>query len=173
MTNQTKEKSYRIYIIIASVAIPVLIAVLYFTPKLKLEGVDLSFLPFVNAILNGLTTMMLILGFIAIRDKIVFMHKRFMTAAIVLSLAFLLSYVLYHMTSEPTPYGGKGFLKYLYYFILITHIVLAAAIVPLVLITYVRALSEKFDKHRKIARITLPLWLYVTITGVLVYVMLY
>jgi putative membrane protein len=95
-----------------------------------------------------------------------------MTTAIVLSVLFLLSYVTYHAASESTKFGGEGAIKSIYYFILLSHILLAIVIVPLVLISYVRALSEKFDKHRKIARYTLPLWLYVTITGVIVYLMI-
>lgn len=95
-----------------------------------------------------------------------------MSSAILVSVLFLLSYVAYHLTTSSTPYGGEGWDRKIYFFILITHIVLSAAIVPMVLITYVRALSEKFDKHKKIARITLPIWLYVTITGVVVYLMI-
>jgi putative membrane protein len=95
-----------------------------------------------------------------------------MTFAIVLSVLFLLSYVTFHAATEPTKFGGEGFIKSLYFFLLISHILLAIAIVPLVLISYVRALSEKFDQHRKIAKITLPIWLYVTSTGVIVYLMI-
>ena len=89
-----------------------------------------------------------------------------------LSVAFLVMYVAYHMTSDSTVFGGEGVIKYIYYFILVTHIILSIAIIPLVLITYVRALSKRFNKHKKIARITFPLWLYVAVTGVIVYIMI-
>ena len=95
-----------------------------------------------------------------------------MKTAIALSVAFLAMYVAYHMTSEATKYGGDGILKLVYFFILITHITLSIVTIPLVLITYVRALAEKFDKHKKIAKITFPIWLYVAVTGVIVYLMI-
>ena len=163
--------TYLPLIIIVSLVIPTVVAILYLGPKINF-GVDLNFLPAVNATLNGTTAIMLILGFIAIRKKIIDVHQRFMKLAMILSVLFLISYILYHSTSEPTVFGGKGFIKYVYYSLLISHIILAAAIVPLVLITYVRALSQRFDKHRIIARITLPLWLYVSITGFIVYMMI-
>ena len=95
-----------------------------------------------------------------------------MTPALLSSTWCLVGYVTYHTTTASTHYGGEGLLKYLYFFVLLTHILMSAVIVPLVLVSYVRALSEKFDKHRKIARITLPIWLYVTFTGVVVYLMI-
>ena len=125
-----------------------------------------------NASINGTATVVLIAGFLAIRNGKIQLHKRLMSLAILLSVLFLVSYVAYHLTTVSTPFGGEGAIKSLYFFILISHILLSAAIVPLVLITYVRALSQRFDKHRKIARITLPIWLYVTITGVVVYFMI-
>ncbi len=166
-----KAKTYFSLIIFASLLIPLVVTILYFGPKLKV-GVDLSFLPALNATLNGLTAIMLTLGFVAIRKKIIDVHQRFMTFAMILSVIFLVSYILYHSTSEPTPFGGQGFVKYLYYSLLISHIFLAIVIVPLVLITYVRALSKQFDKHRRIAKITLPLWLYVSVSGFVVYLMI-
>ena len=95
-----------------------------------------------------------------------------MKFAIGLSVTFLVMYVAYHMTSDSTPYGGQGFIRYVYFFILISHILLSIVIIPLVLISYVRALSQRFDKHRRIARITYPIWLYVAVTGVVVYLMI-
>jgi putative membrane protein len=166
-----KKNIYLPLIIGASLAVPAVVAILYLGPEMDF-GIDLGFLPAVNATLNGLTSVMLILGFVAIRKKIFDIHQRFMSLAMVLSVLFLISYILYHSTSEPTVYGGEGFLKYVYYFLLISHIILAAAIVPLVLITYVRALSRRFDRHRVIAKITLPLWLYVSVTGFIVYMMI-
>jgi putative membrane protein len=108
----------------------------------------------------------------AIKNKKIALHRRLMTIAIALSVVFLISYILFHAATEPTKFGGEGAVRSIYYFALLTHIVLSAAVVPLVLISYVRALSERFDKHRKIARITLPIWLYVAFTGVLVYLLI-
>ena len=169
--DKSKQKSYHPFIIIVSVLLLFAVAVLYFAPKLVLAGVDLSFLPEMNMIINALTFMMLTLGWMAIKNKVITMHKKFMTAAIVLTVVFMLSYILFHLTTELTPYSGEGFLKYLYYFLQLSHILLSVVIVPLVLITYVRAWSLRFDKHKKIARITLPIWLYVCISGVIVYYM--
>jgi putative membrane protein len=166
-----KENKFLPLIIAASILIPVVVAILFFAPKIDL-GINIGFLPKFNAIINGSTSVLLILGFIAIRNKNIKLHRRLMTSAILLSIIFLLSYVTYHAASESTKFGGEGAIKSIYYFILLSHILLAIAIVPLVLITFVRALSEKFDKHRRIARYTLPLWLYVTITGVIVYLMI-
>jgi len=160
-------------IVIVSALVPALVAVLYFVsvPKINL-GFDLIWFPRFNAIMNTLTTLMLILGLIFIKRKQIVAHKYCMTTAIILSVLFLLSYVTYHSMAESTSFGGGGVLRYIYYFVLITHIVLAAVIVPLVLVTFVRALMEDFARHRKIARWTLPLWLYVTVTGVLVFLMI-
>ena len=95
-----------------------------------------------------------------------------MKTSIALSLVFLLMYVAYHMTSDPTPYGGKGVIKGVYFFILISHILLSIGIIPMVLVTYVRAISKLFEDHKKIAKITFPIWLYIAITGVIVYLMI-
>jgi putative membrane protein len=95
-----------------------------------------------------------------------------MTTAIALSLAFLVMYVAYHMTTDSTKFGGEGIIKFVYFFILISHILLSIAVIPLVLVSYVRALSEKFDRHKRIAKITFPIWLYVAVTGVIVYLMI-
>lgn len=160
-------------IVIVSALVPAVVAALYFVSVPKINfGFDLIWFPRFNAIMNTLTTLMLVLGLIFIKRKQIAAHKYCMTTAIILSVFFLLSYVTYHSMAESTSYGGEGLLMYVYYFILITHIILAAVIVPLVLITFVRALLEDFAKHRKIARWTLPLWLYVTVTGVLVFLMI-
>ncbi|MFN7014026.1 MAG: DUF420 domain-containing protein [Bacteroidia bacterium] len=166
-----QKKNLTPFIVAVSIIIPVAVAILFFAPKLDV-GSKLTFLPALNAFLNGTTSVLLIAAFIAIKNKNIELHRKLMLSAVGLSVLFLLSYITYHATSEPTIYGGEGALKSIYYFVLISHIILAAVIVPLVLISFVRALSEKFDKHRKIARITLPLWLYVTITGVIVYLMI-
>lgn len=166
-----KELNLLPFIILVSILIPGAVAFLYFAPKFDL-GFNIGFLPKLNAIINGTTSLVLVLGFIAIRNKNIILHRRLMTTALLLSVIFLLSYVTYHSASDSTKYGGEGILKSIYYFILLSHILLAIVIVPLVLISFVRALSQKYDKHRKIARYTLPLWLYVTVTGVIVYLMI-
>ncbi|WP_375253278.1 DUF420 domain-containing protein [Dokdonia donghaensis] len=173
-TQNPTEKRYRNWIIILSVVIPVAVAVL-FTIKLKDFGLDvepLTFLPPIYAGINGLTALVLILAVRAIKNGNRATHERLMKTAIGLSVLFLLMYVAYHMTSDSTSFGGEGFIRYVYFFILITHIALSIIIIPLVLFTYVRALAERFDKHKKLARITYPIWLYVAITGVIVYLMI-
>ncbi|AEE19570.1 putative membrane protein [Dokdonia sp. Hel_I_63] len=168
------EKKYRVWIIILSIVIPIAVAIL-FGIKLKDYGIDvepLTFLPPVYATINGLTAIVLILAVRAIKNGNRTLHERLMKTAIGLSVFFLLMYVAYHMTSDSTSFGGEGIIRYVYFFILITHIALSIIIIPLVLFTYVRALAERFDKHRKLARITFPIWLYVAITGVVVYLMI-
>ena len=169
-------KKFRGLIIALSLVVPLLVAILYIIPKPEniTPGVRnyLDLLPRFNAIINGSTFIILLLALRAIKNKNVDLHRKLMTTALILSVLFLLSYVTYHITSESTFFGGEGMIKYFYFFVLISHILLSAIIIPLVLISYVQALAERFDKHRKIARITLPIWLYVTLTGVLVYLMI-
>ncbi len=168
------EKKYQILIVILSVVIPLAVAGL-FSVKLKDFGFDvepLTFLPPVYATINGITAIVLVLAVLQIKKGNRVTHERLMKFAILLSVLFLVMYVAYHMTSDSTSYGGEGAVRYLYFFILITHIVLSIVIIPLVLFTYVRALAERFDKHKKLAKITFPIWLYVAITGVVVYLMI-
>lgn len=174
MENRTLEQKYNKWIIIVSIVIPVVVAIL-FGVKLKDFGYNvepLSFLPPIYATTNGLTAILLVAAVMAIKNGNRKLHQSLMTAAIALSLAFLVMYVAYHMTADSTKFGGEGVIKAIYFFILITHIVLSIAIIPMVLITYVRALSQKFDAHKKIAKITFPIWLYVAVTGVIVYLMI-
>lgn len=168
------ELKYRKWIIVLSVAIPVVVAIL-FGVKLKDFGYDvepLSFLPPIYATINGITAVLLVMAVWAIKNGKRKLHENLMKTAIGCSVAFLAMYVAYHMTADSTPYGGEGALRYVYFFILLTHILLSIIIIPFVLITYVRALAERFDKHRKLARITYPMWLYVAVTGVIVYLMI-
>jgi putative membrane protein len=132
----------------------------------------LSFLPPIYATINGITALLLLIAYIAIRNKNITLHKQLMKISIGLSLIFLVLYVAYHMTSDPTPYGGEGAIRFIYYFILITHIMLSIGIIPLVLISYVRAISNLFVEHKKIARYTFPIWMYIAVTGVIVYLMI-
>ena len=168
-TKQPKSK-YNLWIWIISIVIPVAVAVLF---TVRIPGVErMGFLPPIYATLNALTAVILIISVIQIKKGNRKNHEFLMKTAILLSLLFLLLYIAYHMTSDSTKYGGDGIVKYLYYFILITHIMLSITVIPFVLITYVRAITGKFEKHKAIARITFPLWLYVAITGVIVYVMI-
>ena len=168
------EKRYNILIIVLSIVIPVVVAIL-FKVKLKDYGINvepLTFLPPIYAFINGITAMLLILGVYAIKNGNKRTHQKLMQSAIACSVVFLVMYVAYHMTTDSTPFGGVGAIRYVYFFILISHIVLSVAVIPLVLITYVKALAERFDKHKKIAKITFPIWLYVAVTGVIVYLMI-
>jgi len=164
------DKKYNKLIVVLSVVIPIAVAILF---GVRIPNVEpLSFLPPIYATINGFTAILLIIAFIAIKNKKIVLHENLMTTAIWCSVVFLVMYVAYHMTSDSTKYGGEGILKYIYYFILITHILLSIVIIPFVLITYVRAITSNFEKHKKIAKITFPLWFYVAVTGVIVYLMI-
>jgi uncharacterized membrane protein YozB (DUF420 family) len=130
-------------------------------------------LPLVNAILNGTSTTLLLLGYSFIRRKNQKVHKIFMISALATSTLFLISYLVYHYNVGSVSFKGHGSIRTLYFAILISHSVLAAAVPPLALVTLVRALRRRFEKHKTIARLTLPIWLYVSITGVTIYLMLY
>jgi uncharacterized membrane protein YozB (DUF420 family) len=135
--------------------------------------ISTSQLPDVNAALNSLSAVFLFAGYRFIRLKNQQAHRRCMLAAFTCSILFLISYLTYHFQVGSVPFKGQGGVRVVYFTILLTHTILAAAIVPLALITLIRALRERFDAHRRIARWTLPIWLYVSITGVIVYWMLY
>jgi uncharacterized membrane protein YozB (DUF420 family) len=132
-----------------------------------------SDLPALNATLNGVAALFLLAGYVFIRQRRISAHRASMVAAVVASALFLVSYVAYHANAGSKPFPGTGPVRAVYFFILVTHIVLAAAIVPMVLMTLSRALKQRFDRHAVIARRTLPLWLYVSVTGVVIYLMLY
>lgn len=137
-----------------------------------IAGYDLTVLPLINAILNGISFVFLVVSLIYIKKKNVKLHRRFIYAALGTTLLFLITYLTYHAMAGSTSYGGDGVLMYVYYFILITHIILATILLPLALITLARGLNMDVVKHRKIARWTMPIWLYVSITGVLVYLLI-
>ncbi len=165
-----REKKYNKWIVILSVVIPVVVTILF---GVKIPNVEpLSFLPPIYASINAITAVVLIIALWAIKSNKRKLHERLMKFAIALSVSFLLMYIAYHMTSDSTKFGGEGAIKYVYYFILISHILLSVVVIPFVLITYVRAVSQNFARHKKIARITFPLWLYVAISGVIVYVLI-
>ena len=168
------EKKYNKWIVVLSVVIP-FVVVLLFGVNLRDLGIQvepLTFLPPIYATINGITALVLILAVVQIKKGNRANHEKLMKFAILLSVMFLLMYVAYHMTSNSTKFGGEGIIKYMYFFILITHIIMSVTVIPFVLITYVRAITNNIEKHKKIAKITFPLWLYVAITGVIVYVMI-
>ncbi|SFI48682.1 DUF420 domain-containing protein [Olleya namhaensis] len=174
LENIQNEKKYNKWIVALSIVIPIAVAVL-FNVKLSDFGFNvapLTFLPPIYAAINGLTAILLVLAFLAIKKKNIVLHKKLMTTAIGCSVVFLLMYVAYHMTSDSTKFGGEGAIRSVYFIILITHIALSIVVIPFVLITYVRAITNNIERHKKIARITFPLWLYVAVTGVIVYLMI-
>ncbi len=182
-----KEKNLTLSIIVVSIAIPAAVAFLILVPQVKIDfGFNTRSLPLFHAILNSSTAILLLASLYFIRKGQVKAHKTANLIAVALSTVFLVSYVIYHASNPSTKFGDldhdgvlseaeklqAGPLRYIYYFILTSHIVLSGVIVPLVLFTLLRAFQERFDKHRKLARITWPVWLYVAVTGVIVYVMI-
>lgn len=183
-SNQSTKPGIRKLIIALSIIIPVVVAVLF---KVKIADTDLSFLPHIYAGINAVTAVLLVAALVAIKQKKIKAHETIIKICMVLSVLFLVCYVAYHMTSDPTLYGdvnGNGELdlyekmtlstasKFTYYLILITHIILSVAVIPMVLFSYLYAWEGKFDKHRKWTKITWPLWFYVAASGVVVYLMI-
>ena len=187
------QKKYNKLITVVSVLIPLVVALLLFIkwdadklvfdlrapnsdPITLVENLPvvkpLKSLPPIYSSTNAITALLLVFAYYAIRRKKVKLHESLMKVSIALSLSFLLMYIAYHITTDPTPFRGTGLVKYTYYFILISHILLSVILIPLVLISYVRAFQKAFPSHKKIARITFPIWLYVTVTGVIVYLMI-
>ena len=174
MSNLAQEKKYKRIITILSIVIPLAVAALFGVNlrKLGFNVEPLTFLPPIYATINGLTALILIASVVAIKNKNRKLHEQLITFAMFCSLVFLLLYIAYHMTSDSTKFGGEGAIKYVYYFILITHIILSIIVIPFVLTTFMRAKLGNFPEHKKIAKFTFPLWLYVAITGVIVYLMI-
>ena len=165
-----KESVAKKLITIVSIAVPVVVAILF---GVRLPNIEpLSFLPPIYASINGLTAVLLIVALWAIKAKKITLHQNIMKTCIALSLSFLLMYVAYHMTSDSTPYGGEGILKMIYFFLLISHILLSMVVIPIVLFAYLFAWQGDFVRHKKWTKFAFPLWLYVAVTGVLVYVMI-
>jgi len=164
-----QEQPHKKLIIAISIIVPIVVATLF---RVKVPGYDFSFLPPIYASINGLTAVFLIIAFFAIKNGKKQIHEMLMKLCIGLSASFLIMYVLYHMTTESTPYGGEGILRYVYFTILITHILFSIVIIPMVLFTFVRALSGNFERHKALAKYTFPVWLYVAVTGVVVYLMI-
>ena len=166
---ELKKEPYNKLIVAVSIVVPLLIAVLF---GVKIPGYDFSFLPPIYATINGVTAILLVTAVMAIKRKNRVLHERLIKTCMALSAAFLVLYVIYHMTSDSTPYGGVGALRYVYFFILITHILLSVGVIPMVLFTFMRAWRGEFSRHRALAKYTFPLWLYVAVTGVIVYLMI-
>ena len=167
-----QDQFYIPLIIVLSIVIPLVVAALMFLPEewhLEFGGADLRSLPFFHAILNGSTAVLLFTGFVLIKNKQINWHRISMVVAFLLSAVFLLSYVISKLSNPPVPFGGEGFVRHAYFFVLITHILLSVPVLPLALLAIYRGMTGEFDKHKKIVKWAFPIWMYVAITGVLVY----
>lgn len=157
---------------IFSVVVFVVVVVL---GRVKLDidmGFDIHIFALANAIINSIIAVLLVGALVAVKSKKYELHRKMMFGALILSILFLLSYILHHLLAGDTKFGGEGAIRYFYYFILITHVILAALILPFILFTAYRGLTAEWPQHRKLAKITWPLWLYVAVTGPLVYIMI-
>jgi putative membrane protein len=169
---QKNDKRANLLIILFSTIVFVAVV---FLSKIKLEvelPFDVHVFAQVNAIINSAVSVLLVVALIAVKNGQYKLHKGLMMTAMVLSLLFLVSYICHHLLSDSTTYGGEGTMRYVYYFILISHILLAAIILPFILYTSYRALVAEWPAHRKLAKITWPIWFYVSVTGVVVYYMI-
>ena len=161
--------NYKPLIVIASIAIPIVVAILI---QVRIDGYDFSYLPHIYAVINGLTAILLISELVAIKNGKRRVHEIIMKINMALSAAFLVMYILYHITTDPTIFGGTGLIRYVYFFFLISHMILSVAITPLVLFTLLYAVNNDFTKHRDLAKYSFPVWLYIAVTGVVVYLMI-
>jgi putative membrane protein len=183
LLDQSKVPVLRKWIIAVSVVIPLVVALLF---TVSIDGLDFSGLPVIYAGINGLTAVVLVFALYAVKNKKIALHRNLVRFALLLSIAFLLLYVLYHMTSESTLYGDTnhsgdldilektttGSWRYIYYVILLSHIGLSMVVIPLVLFSYLFAWQGDYEKHKKWTRFSFPIWLYVAVTGVIVYFMI-
>lgn len=170
LKNETKVKSWIVGI---SIAIPVVVAILIYMPTKVDLGADwVYFLPHLNAVINSAATIALIAGLIFIKQKNIPYHRASMSIAFGLGAIFLVSYVIYHGAAESTTFGGDGLIRIVYYFLLLTHIVLAAVALFPILFAYYYGLTDQIVKHRKVVKFAYPIWLYVTVTGVVVYLLI-
>lgn len=172
MAEALEKKKSMLWIKIFSVAIPVAVAVLLGLPTKLNLGDWVYVLPDVIGVLNTLTSVALIAAFVAVKKNNIDLHKKFNGLAFLLGAIFLVCYVLYHASAESTPFGGEGPIRYIYYFLLISHIVLSIGVVPIVLLAFYYALNGMIPEHKKIVKYTFPIWLYVSVTGVAVYLMI-
>lgn len=174
-TKHVKQRNYTPLIwVLSAVAVAIILGINYLPRSTTgtIFGMDLVVLPLINAILNGISFIFLVTALVMIKKKNIKVHRRFIFAAFITTFLFLISYLTYHAMAASTSFGGEGIVKGIYYFVLISHIFLAAAVLPLSLITLANGLNMKVEKHRKIARWTMPIWLYVSVTGVVVYLMI-
>jgi len=172
---QKKDSIFIPIIITLSVIVPILVALLMIFPNtfsIQTGNIVFSSLPFFHAVLNGSTAILIFMGFIFIKNKNSKMHRVSMLSAFILSSVFLLSYVISKITNDPVPFGGEGSIRYIYFFILISHILLSVPVLPLALLSIYRGMTGEIDKHKRIVKWTFPIWMYVAVTGVLVYVMM-
>ena len=170
---QKKDSLFIPLIIGLSILVPIVVALLMLFPTvfhIESENYDFSSLPFFHAMLNGSTAILLVVGFILIKNKRTNLHKITMLSAFTLSSVFLVSYVVSKLTNAPVPFQGEGTIRYIYFFILISHILLSVAVLPLALLSIYRGITGEFKKHKSLVKWTFPVWMYVAITGVLVYV---
>ena len=188
LTNSKNEKKYFWTIVVVSILIPIVVGILLYLPEeYRPKNLDVRSFPHINAVLNTLTSLCLVIGFIFIKSKNIKMHRVAMLTAFLLSSVFLVLYVIYHSSPYASVKFGDvngdkvldqaelatvGLIRYIYLFILLTHIALAAVVVPLVLFTIYFALSSQIDKHKRLVKWTFPIWLYVAVTGVIVYLMI-
>lgn len=172
MESVSKEKVRTLKLIIWALSV-VIWAVVALLSRISIEGYDTDFLPATYATINGLTAVVLVAAVLAIKNGNRKRHENLIKTALVLSVLFLVGYVLRHITSDPVPYGDKDSALYIVYlFILISHVFLSVLVIPLVLFTYLRAYIGDFEGHKKLAKFTFPIWLYVAVTGVVVYLMI-
>ena len=172
---QKKDSLFIPLIIGLSIIIPIVVALLMLFPTvfhIESENYDFSSLPFFHAILNGSTAILLVIGFVLIKNKRTNQHKITMLSAFILSSVFLVSYVISKLTNAPVPFEGEGIIRYIYFFILISHILLSILVLPLALFSIYRGITGENDKHKAIVKYTFPIWIYVAVTGVLVYVLM-
>jgi putative membrane protein len=170
MESTVKNKNIRKIITIISIVLPLAVAALF---VIKIDGIDLSFLPKIYAGINALTAVLLILALVFVKQRKLKLHENVIKICMVLSILFLLCYVAYHMTSDSTKYGNPDATARLTYFLLlITHIILSVAVIPMVLFSYLHAWEGNFEKHKKLTKITWPIWFYVAVSGVIVYLMI-
>lgn len=167
LTDPTKIAKAKKLIYAVSIIVPIAVAALF---SLRIDGLDFSFLPPIYAAINGATALLLVFALVAIKQRNMRLHALLIRTSLVLSLLFLLCYIAYHITSDPTPYGGEYGM--VYYPLLVTHIVLSVAVIPLVLLTYLWAWTGDFERHKKWTRFAFPIWVFVAASGVVVYLMI-
>ncbi len=172
LSKTSPRKATFVILAVSAAALALLVGVIYGHGRATEVPDWVSWLPAVNATLNGTSAVFLVLAYRAIRRRDVVLHARRMLVSLGASSLFLVSYIVYHAVHGDTKFGGHGFIRPLYFFILITHVILSAAALPLVFLSLFFSLSGRFPKHKSIARYTLPVWLYVSITGVLVFALL-